>query len=322
MEKKGGGKTKSKKKDNTPIQDEPEIVEVTWEAVTRKEAENMKIDPALYMDSGSTLIDESASADLSPGAADTPEAKVKIARRHLRKKEVEEALTIAQEAVWANPNLVSAKIVIARCFILRKQFDKAFAILNAIPEEARTPEVQYYMAVCNSNLGRLPEALALLKQAKAACTDQALAKKIKEYMSHLKGASAVCQVCGQKKPYNDMVEVDGHMVCSDCAAEDDDEDDDDSDEEDERPAARKGRKIRSRHAAESKLLPVLIVLLALVAGLIAFKSYDAVLYKEIVGIFDMIPFVGEYIRDALLMVPDVNGILDLLNPVLSLVGLG
>ena len=218
-----------------------DAIEVSGEPISRSEANQMGL-----MNLESSRQSRSATTKmrlekLPPEVGQESKAKLEAAWGHLKKNEIEEALTLAQEVVWEHPSLVAAKVIIARCFIDRKEYDKALAILQAIPEEEKDPEILYYDGLCQSRLDHLKDAIESLRKSSADATDPLLRKRANDLLAHLQGELTECPECGKKVLYDSMVDLDNRMVCANCAKELEEGDDDEFDD-DETGGKRKRRK--------------------------------------------------------------------------------
>lgn len=209
--------------------EEVDAIEVSGEPVSRSEAKNLglaAIDASRERSATSIVRMGELPPDLDPGLAQ----KLDAAWNHLKKNEIEQAMTLAQDVVFEQPTLVAAKLIIARCFINRKEYDKALALLQAIPEEEKNAESWYYIGLCQSRIGKIKEAIDSLKFCRSAATDTLLRKRANDMLLHLQGEQIECPICGRKSLYDSMVEVGNQTICANCAknavAGDDEEDDD------------------------------------------------------------------------------------------------
>jgi tetratricopeptide (TPR) repeat protein len=204
-----------------PFADDGETVEVAGEPVSRIEARSMG-----YSSLGNTrstrrvsnyantrILRERLPVDLGEELVQ----KLEKAWNHLRRNELTEAMTISQEVAWENPSLLAAKLIIARCFIVRRQHDKALAILTAIPEAERDAETMYYIGLCQSRLGKTKEAIQTLQQSRTSSTDTLIRRRANDLLSSLQGDQAVCPLCGHKHSYEAMIELGDRLLCPDCA---------------------------------------------------------------------------------------------------------
>ncbi len=228
-----------------------DAIEVSGEPVSRSEAKNLgfvQFDTSREAKASSAMFRlEQLPSDISGDLS----KKLETAWRHLKRNEIDDALTLAQEVVWEYPSLVAAKVIIARCFVNRKEYAKALNILQAVGSSDLTAETHYYVALCQSRLGKLKEAQDALKQAKALPADPVTRKRLTDLTLQLQGEHVVCPVCGKKVLYDSMVEVGDQTVCANCAknmpAEDaegelgDGEEDDDDDLEDASAGKRRKR---------------------------------------------------------------------------------
>lgn len=243
---------------------EVDAIEVSGEPVSRSEAKNMgfaQFDSSREAKESSSLFRQE---HLPSGLSDELTKKLEKAWQHLKKNELDDALTLAQEVVWESPDLVAPKVVIARCFINLKEYNKAFNILQAIPEDDTNAEILYYTALCLSRLGKVKEAIDTLKLAKVAASsgDGVIRKRANDLLLHLQGEQTVCPVCGKKVLYDSMVEVGDQTVCANCAKnmpeEEDEEEDDDDDEWDEDEDESGGRRRKKRPRPPLTKIDILI----------------------------------------------------------------
>lgn len=239
-----------------PASDEVDAIEVSGEPVSRSEAKNMGIVTRDPKSAAATRDDKSATTlmrldQLPKDLSGELTNKLEAAWNHLKRNEIEEAVTLAQEVVFEYPALVAPKIIIARCFINRKEYKKALSILQAIGESEMNSETMYYIGLCQSRLGRIGEAMETLKLARASSTDTIIRKRAGDLMQHLQGEQTVCPVCGKKSLYDSMVEVGNQTVCANCAKtmgedEDDGDDDEYDDEWEDEGGYRRGRRRKKR----------------------------------------------------------------------------
>ncbi len=262
-----------------------DAVEVSGEPVSRSEAKTMGLH------SGDTTRENKAATallrrDLLPvDISDEISAKLELAWRHLRKNETAQALTLAQEVVWESPDLIPPKLIISRCFINRKEYDKSLAILSAIPEEQRNAEVQYYFGLTQSRLGRIREALIALKRARAQATDPTVRKQVADLLMQLQGEQTVCPKCGKKTLYDSMVEVGDQTVCANCAAtmeslEDDNEELEESGDKNDDKRRKRLRPPLSRTDWLLRGVLAILLLVMLVFGLYLFYILSPDSYRS------------------------------------------
>ena len=260
---------------------EVDAIEVSGEPVSRSEAKNMgfaQFDSTKEAKSSSSLFRQD---QLPSNLSDELAKKLEKAWQHLKRNEIDEALTLAQEVVWESPDLVAPKLVIARCFINRKEYTKAINILQAIPESDSNAEIMYYSALCLSRLGKVKEAIDTLKMAKASSGDAIIRKRANDLLLHLQGEQTVCPICGKKTLYDSMVDVGDQTVCANCAKnmpDEDDEDDDEDDEDDEEEWEEEGgsgkrRKKRLRPPLTKTDILVRIIFCLLLAGFLLLGLY-------------------------------------------------
>ncbi len=132
-----------------------DAIEVSGEPVSRSEAKNLgfvQFDTSREAKASSAVfrLDQlpgDISGDLSK--------KLEAAWHHLKQNDIDEALTLAQEVVWEYPSLVAAKVIIARCFINRKEYDLALNLLQAIGDSEMNAETLYYIGTV---ILRMPDA--------------------------------------------------------------------------------------------------------------------------------------------------------------------
>ncbi|MDR2390710.1 MAG: hypothetical protein LBE84_03390, partial [Planctomycetota bacterium] len=169
-------------------------------------------------------------------------AKLEQAWRHLRSNELNEATALAQEVVWEQPDLVAAKLVIARCFIVRQQYDKGLAILSAINEADRDAETLYYIGLCQTRTGKTREAIEILRKSRSLSTDTLIRRRASDLLESLQGKQAVCPLCGTRHSFDAMVEVGDRLLCSACAKKTWEEEEEPEEEEAYPGLENKGRK--------------------------------------------------------------------------------
>lgn len=272
MKNAGGFSFKPQSSGEPDDDDDVDAIEVSGDPVSRSEAKNMGL---VNMDSAREPKSTSSSfAKRNKLPGDLPKelaAKLESAWSHLKRNEVEEALTLAQEVVWERPTLMQAKLIIARCFVNRKEYDKALAILKAIPEADADAEVHYYIGLSQSRLGRIREAMDALKRSRANATDTMLKKRANDLLLHLQGEQTVCPVCGKKTLYDSMVEVGNQTVCANCA-KNGVEEEDDEDEEAVVGAGAKRRKRLKPPLSKSEIMMRFLFVLFIIA-LLAFGVY-------------------------------------------------
>ncbi len=252
--------------------DDIEAVEVSGEPVSRSEASNMgltAVEPNRDSKGATALLRK----DLLPlDISHEITAKLELAWRYLRKNETTEALTLAQEVVWESPDLIPPKLIISRCFINRKEYDKSLAILSAIPEEQRNAEVQYYLGLTNSRMGRIREALAALKRARNEATDPTVRKQVGDLLMQLQGEQTTCPKCGKKTLYDSMVEVGDQTVCANCAAsmaeEADRENQEEAEEDDTKTVGKRRKRLRPPLSRTDMLIRGLFALFMLALVLV------------------------------------------------------
>ncbi len=244
-----------------------DAIEVSGEPVSRSEAKTLgfvQFDTSREAKASSAVfrLDQlpgDISGDLSK--------KLEAAWHHLKQNDIDEALTLAQEVVWEYPSLVAAKVIIARCFINRKEYAKALNILQAVGAADFTAETHYYIALCQNRLGKIKEAQDALKQAKALPADPVTRKRVTDLALQLQGEQAVCPVCGKKVLYDSMVEVGDETVCANCAKnmpEDDGEEDGgeadgDDEPDDDLPAGKRRKRLRPPLTRTDILMRVVFV---------------------------------------------------------------
>ena len=77
----------------------------------------------------------------------------------------DKALAVMQTYIAAHPDEIDAPVELALLLVKAGRFDEADARLNALPEKARTPLVDYSHARALSGMGRKEEAIVRLKRA-------------------------------------------------------------------------------------------------------------------------------------------------------------
>lgn len=264
-----------------------DAIEVSGEPVSRTEAKSMGLasfDSTREVRSATSQI---RREQLPANVSEELRNKLDKAWAHLKKNEIEEALTLAQEVVFESPTLVAAKLIIARCFINRKAYDKALAILNAIPEEEKTAEVLYYVGLCQSRLGRIKDAIDTLKLSRANSSDTLLRKRANDLLLHLQGEQTVCPICGKKTLYDSMVDVGNQTVCANCAKtamEESEDEDEDGDDEELLGGTRKRKRLRPPLSRAEIAIRVLFCAFMLVIVALALYGFS-ILSPEYYGSF-------------------------------------
>ncbi|MCC8190755.1 MAG: CDC27 family protein [Planctomycetes bacterium] len=255
---------------------EIEAIEVSGEPVSRREAKSlglMNIDSRRDARSVTSILRKD---QLPPDLPEELVKKVESAWTHLKRNEVEQAMTLAQEVVFEYPSLVAAKLIIARCFINRKQYDKALALLQAIPEEEKNPETLYYIGLCLSRLGKIKEAIDILRACHASSSEALLKKRTSDLLLHLQGEKTTCPRCGKKTLYDSMVDVGNQTVCATCAktavAEAEAEEEEEEDEEElEKGNTRRRKRLRPPMTKQDLLIRLLFAVCMMV--FLAFGVY-------------------------------------------------
>ena len=250
-----------------------DAIEVSGEPVSRTEAKSLGLaagDSQRMARSPTAVLRKDQLPD---GVTPQLSEKLEKAWTHLKRNEIEDALTLAQEAVWEYPSLVAAKLIIARCFINRKEYDKALAILQAIPEADKTPETLYYLGLSQSRLGKIREAIETLKLSRLASNDPVIRKRANDLLMHLQGEQTVCPACGKKTLYDSMVEVGNRSVCTNCAKSEREklgEEEEELDEEEILNGGKRRKRLRpplSRTDIMVRLLFILFLVFILYIGL-------------------------------------------------------
>lgn len=189
-----------------------EAVEVVVEPVTRAEAARLAGRP-FVPDAPS----RTASVAVSVVDADSVFAdRLERAWRYFQEDKIGQALSLARELAWQMPSPAGAKLLLARCFIRRREYDKALDILDSIPEAGRTPEILYYAGVSLGRLGRREEALERLGRSRAGTSDPFLRKRAHDLQIQLGAAPATCPSCGKAKLYHPDAAVDNDPLCASC----------------------------------------------------------------------------------------------------------
>lgn len=193
-----------------PDQGDPEDVEVVFVSDASSDSgRGIKTAPfELALDP-----EESGAADSSVSA----ESGLEAAREHLRNNELDDALSLAMETARLRPDLVEAKLIIARCFINRKEYRKAQAILQAIPDEGKNAETYYYLGLCRGRVNNVPGAVEALEKSLSATPDTIIRERAGDLLQHLRSGEAVCSECGQQGRYENMTDTGDKTVCAACA---------------------------------------------------------------------------------------------------------
>ncbi len=196
---------------------EVEAVEVDGEPVSRSEAKRLgfaSIDNAREAKSATARL---RLDHLPPDVGNELAQKLERSWFHLKRNEIDEALTLAQEVVWEYPTLAPAKLVIARCFINRREYEKGLNILATIPEGDRDAEILYFLGLCQSRIGKAKEAMDTLRRSAEIASDALIRKRATDLLQNVQGEQALCPICGKRTLYDSMVEAGDTMVCLNCA---------------------------------------------------------------------------------------------------------
>lgn len=229
------GKPLADDEDDSPFMEEGDAIEVSGEPVSRNEAKKLgvvSLDAVRERKAATSTSTALRPGKLPAGVADETAEKMDQAWQYLKRNEIDQALTTAQEVVWEHPDLVAPKLIIARCFMAREEYEKALNLLQAIPNIENESEALYYIGLSQSKLGKIGEALKSLNVCRATTGDSVLKKRASDLIAHLQGEQTVCPMCGKKTLYDGMVDVGDQTVCADCAeqlAEDMDDGFDDGD---------------------------------------------------------------------------------------------
>lgn len=159
------------------------------------------------------VVDDEAAS--RPGPAD---GRLEAAWEHLRRNELDDAVAIAEVLVRERPDAPEPKLVLARSFINRREYQKALTTLQTIPESVRNADAYYYLGLCRSRMADKSRALEALEKSVAAATDESSRRRARELMGHLRGDTRiVCPECGKSASHGAMVEIGNKTVCADCA---------------------------------------------------------------------------------------------------------
>lgn len=210
--------------------DEPEEVEVVFIPADRarrlRKAGTGFFELAAPEADGESFV--SSLPATAAGTDDVPEApaeiasldeKLEMAWEHLRRNELDDAMAIAKEASRKHPDVAAAKMILARCYINRKEYQKSLAILNAIPDRDKNAEAFYFLGLCRGRMGNVPKAMEALEESIAGSADEQAKKRAGDLLRHLRGGRAACPECGGQVQYADLVDVGNKTVCPDCARE-------------------------------------------------------------------------------------------------------
>jgi tetratricopeptide (TPR) repeat protein len=270
------------------------IIDVLGEPVSRSEAKSLGYSSFGNLRAGSTravtrIMHRPLPPDLEAPLAD----KMETAWNHLRCNELDEAMTLAQEVAWEKPDLVSAKLLIARCFIVRDQNDKALAILSAIPDPERDAEILYYTGFCQSRLGKTKEAIATLQQSQKNSTDTLIRQRAGDLLLSLRGEKSICPLCGRKFDYESLVEAGDRLLCPDCAREELEKAGDDDPEDGETNAKRRKRLRPPLTPVEMAIRIVFVLFFFFMLGFSVYLVYllSPEHYK---WLRSNLPYVGEF----------------------------
>lgn len=151
-----------------------------------------------------------------PAGEETLESKLERVQMLLREGDTATALTTAQEIVGQNPNLTSAKILIARCFGQRGEFNKALAILKNVVANEDNDEALFFLGRCHQELGNTREAKRAFEQCKEITNDPELKDRLDELIGRSGGDKGICSTCGNTVPVQELETVDGQQQCTQC----------------------------------------------------------------------------------------------------------
>lgn len=205
---------------NSDASDAPfeEIIDdaVMVEPVSRAEAEKIGVDihprqPGGKAD-GTSIINNGNST----ASADPMEVMADI-RQMLRQGKVDLALPLAQELVWQHPELTAAKVLIARCFQAKREYPKAIAILQSIVSTTEDDDAYYFLAVCQKDSGKRKEAGQTIERALKIAKDTSIRRRAQDLSLAIKGEPVQCEECGREFTPDVLTEIDGQLVCTECA---------------------------------------------------------------------------------------------------------
>lgn len=148
--------------------------------------------------------------------------QLRRARELLRKNELDAALPLAMDVLRKRPTMSEAKTLIARCYINRREYTKARAILQSIPNIEKNADASYYLGLCKARMGDIQGAVtALEKGIESASATGAGATgnggRMEELLRHLHDGDAACPECGRETRYGSMKDVGDRTLCADCA---------------------------------------------------------------------------------------------------------
>ncbi|MDR3077153.1 MAG: hypothetical protein LBV15_00115, partial [Planctomycetota bacterium] len=281
---------------------DPEATEVAGDPVSRSEAQSLGYTSLMPPkdDSPSSSVRVRLKS-LPPETGAEAVDKLLTAWNLLKKNKIEEAMTISQEVAFQNPSMMEPKLVISRCFVARREYAKGLNVLNTIPDEDKDAEAFYYSGLCLSRIGKIKDALAVLKKSRVMSTDDVSRKRANDLILSLQGEQIACPVCGRKTTYDSMVEVEDRLLCATCAKKtkhvahnkEGEEEEEESDPEVDLKKPRK--KIRPPLTRAEMILRasfVLILLAAVALGLYLLYEFSP---NNSAWIRSSIPIVGEYL---------------------------
>lgn len=179
--------------------------------------EEAEVDPpslSLVGEASNAAEGTEASGD---DAGDEIENQLDSIREMLSEGDAANALSRAQEMVGLHPDLVSAKVLIARCFGQTGEFAKASAILQNVLKTEEIDEAFFFLGRCQQELGKESEAAESFAKAAEITDNEELKKRAQEiHRELLTAGKAMCDICAQSVAKKELQELDGQQVCETC----------------------------------------------------------------------------------------------------------
>lgn len=153
-----------------------------------------------------------------PASGESLEDRLAAAESLLADGQVDEALSAAQSIVAESPDAIDAKILIARCFGRRGDFNKAMPILKTVLDAREDlPEAWFFLGRCQQELEQTQEARASFEKVIEVAPDTEVAAGAQELLKELKApAQGLCAGCMASFPTSALADVEGQLLCPDC----------------------------------------------------------------------------------------------------------
>ena len=207
-----------------PEQTEPADVAVDAEPVAEELVKGVVgPDESPAAVAGSSAALESAQATTTATSALSPVDRMfkhglREAEALLYNGDVDSALAKAQELVGMNPDSTEARLLIARCFGRRQEFQKAQAILqNILGADDHNAEAHLLMAQCQTGLKSTAGARMHLSRVVELEPGSDIAHRAQELLdSSVGGELGICSSCGASAPVQALKQIEGGQLCTAC----------------------------------------------------------------------------------------------------------